>query len=136
MPHGWLPGLQPASVLERQLRGMPEGGTFIMAIPDNPLRRPPGPYERISMGARDFKQAKPRAKVPPLDAKGGLSKQPLFTDGWSELYPGMTEWVPVQNDGKVPGASGHARERAGAGRACDRRRHHRRGRCRVRGSAM
>lgn len=101
MPHGWLPGLQPVSVLERQLREMPDGGTFIMAIPDNPFRCPPGPYERISMVAHYFKQAKPRSKILALDAKGGFSKQPLFTEGWNELYPGMIEWVPVQNDGKV-----------------------------------
>ena len=101
MPHGWLPGHQPVSVLERQLREMPDGGTFIMAIPDNPFRCPPGPYERISMVAHYFKRAKPRAKILALDAKSGFSKQPLFTDAWEELYPGMIEWVPVQNDGKV-----------------------------------
>ncbi|WP_439577657.1 FCSD flavin-binding domain-containing protein [Elioraea sp.] len=101
MPHAWLPGLQPVSVLERQLRDMPDGGTFIMAIPDNPFRCPPGPYERISMVAHYFKQAKPRAKILALDAKGGFSKQPLFMDGWRELYAGMIEWVPVSNDGKV-----------------------------------
>jgi NADPH-dependent 2,4-dienoyl-CoA reductase/sulfur reductase-like enzyme len=101
MPHSWLPGLQPITVLERQLREMPDGGTFIIAIPDNPFRCPPGPYERISMVAHYFKQAKPRAKILALDAKGGFSKQPLFTDAWNELYPGMIEWVPVQNDGKV-----------------------------------
>jgi NADPH-dependent 2,4-dienoyl-CoA reductase/sulfur reductase-like enzyme len=101
MPHGWLPGLQPVSVLERQLRGMPDGGTFIMAIPDNPFRCPPGPYERISMVAHYFKQAKPRSKILALDAKGGFSKQPLFMEAWAELYPGMIEWVPVSSDGKV-----------------------------------
>ena len=71
MPHGWLPGIRPVSVIERQLRDMPDGGTFIMAIPDNPFRCPPRPYERISMVAHSFKEAKPRAKLLALDAKGG-----------------------------------------------------------------
>jgi NADPH-dependent 2,4-dienoyl-CoA reductase/sulfur reductase-like enzyme len=101
MPHGWIPSLQPITVLERQLRAMPDGGTFVIAIPDNPFRCPPGPYERISMVAQYFKQAKPRSKILALDAKGGFSKQPLFMEAWAELYPGMIEWVSVSNDGKV-----------------------------------
>lgn len=101
MPHGWVPSLQPITVLERQLREMPDGGTFVMAIPDNPFRCPPGPYERISMVAQYFKRAKPRSKILALDAKGGFSKQPLFMEAWAELYPGMIEWVSASNDGKV-----------------------------------
>jgi sulfide dehydrogenase [flavocytochrome c] flavoprotein subunit len=101
MPHGWIPSLQPITVLERQLRAMPDGGTFVIAIPDNPFRCPPGPYERISMVAQYFRQAKPRSKILALDAKGGFSKQPLFMEAWAELYPGMIEWVSVSNDGKV-----------------------------------
>jgi NADPH-dependent 2,4-dienoyl-CoA reductase/sulfur reductase-like enzyme len=101
MPHSWIPSLQPITVLERQLRAMPDGATFVMAIPDNPFRCPPGPYERISMVAQYFKQAKPRAKILALDAKGGFSKQPLFMEAWAELYPGMIEWVSAPNDGRV-----------------------------------
>ncbi|TQF78334.1 cytochrome C [Elioraea sp. Yellowstone] len=101
MPHGWIPSLQPITLLERQLRAMPDGGTFVIAIPDNPFRCPPGPYERISMVAQYFKQAKPRSKILALDAKGGFSKQPLFMEAWAELYPGMIEWVGASNDGKV-----------------------------------
>ncbi len=101
MPHGWAPYLQPITVLERQLRAMPDGGVFVMAIPDNPFRCPPGPYERISMVAEYLKRAKPRSKIIALDAKGGFSKQPLFTDAWAELYPGMIEWRGVSNDGRV-----------------------------------
>jgi NADPH-dependent 2,4-dienoyl-CoA reductase/sulfur reductase-like enzyme len=101
MPHGWVPYLQPISVLERQLREMPDGGVFIMTIPANPFRCPPGPYERISMVAHYLKRAKPRSKVLALDAKDGFSKQPLFVEGWRELYGPMVEWVGASNDGRV-----------------------------------
>jgi len=101
MPHGWAPYLQPITVLERQLRAMPDGGVFVMAIPDNPFRCPPGPYERISMVAHYLKRAKPRAKILALDAKNGFSKQPLFQEAWEELYPGMIEWRGASNDGRV-----------------------------------
>lgn len=101
MPHGWIPHLQPITVLERQLREMPDGGVFVMVIPDNPFRCPPGPYERISMVAHYLKRAKPRSKILALDAKGGFSKQPLFMEGWAELYGQMIEWRSASNDGRV-----------------------------------
>jgi NADPH-dependent 2,4-dienoyl-CoA reductase/sulfur reductase-like enzyme len=101
LPHGWIPSLQPITVLERQLRAMPDGGVFVMAIPDNPFRCPPGPYERLSMVADYLKREKPRAKILALDAKTAFSKQALFQDAWSELYPGMIEWVGAANDGRV-----------------------------------
>lgn len=101
MPHGWVPYLQPISLLAQQLREMPDGGNFVMAIPDNPFRCPPGPYERISMVAEYLKAHKPRSKLIALDAKNGFSKQPLFTDAWAELYPGLIEWRGASNDGRV-----------------------------------
>lgn len=101
MPHGWVPSLQPITLLARQLQEMPDGGTFVMAIPDNPFRCPPGPYERISMVAEYLKTHKPRSKLIALDAKNGFSKQPLFQDAWAELYPGIVEWRGASNDGRV-----------------------------------
>ena len=101
MPHGWIPYRQPITVLAEQLRAMRQGGTFLMAIPDNPFRCPPGPYERISMVADYLKRHNPRAKIIALDAKNGFSKQPLFQDAWEELYPGMVEWRGASNDGRV-----------------------------------
>ena len=110
LPHGWIPHLQPITGLRRQLEAMPDGGVFLMAIPDNPFRCPPGPYERISMVAHYLKQAKPRSKVLALDAKGGFSKQPLFVDAWAELYGPMVEWVGGSTDGKVMRADAAAME--------------------------
>ena len=74
MPHGWIPYRQPITVLAEQLRAMRQGGTFLMAIPDNPFRCPPGPYERISMVADYLKRHNPRAKIIALDAKNGEKK--------------------------------------------------------------
>lgn len=108
MPHGWVPSLQPITLLRRQLEAMEDGGVFVIAIPDNPFRCPPGPYERISMVAEYLKRARPRSKILALDAKTAFSKQPLFQEGWAALYPGMIEWVGAADDGKVtrvhPGA--------------------------------
>ena len=101
-PHAWLDadGAQ-ISLLRRQLEEMPDGGVVGFAIPDNPIRCPPGPYERISMVASYLKKAKPRSKILALDAKDQFSKQGLFQDGWRELYGDMVEWVPLGKDGKV-----------------------------------
>jgi hypothetical protein len=44
---------------------------------------------------------KPRSKVIVLDAKDSFSKQGLFTAAWKQLYPGLIEWVPLSQGGKV-----------------------------------
>ena len=102
MPHAWIPadGAQTL-LLRRQLEAMPDGGVVGLAIPPNPFRCPPGPYERISMIAHYLKRHKPRSKILALDAKEGFSKQGLFQDGWRALYGDMIEWVPGNRDGKV-----------------------------------
>ncbi len=101
-PHAWL-GADGAQVtlLRRQLEAMPDGGVVGFAIPGNPFRCPPGPYERISMVASYLKKAKPKSKILALDAKDAFSKQGLFQDAWKELYGDMVEWVPLGKDGKV-----------------------------------
>lgn len=102
IPHAWKAGDQTL-LLRRQLEAMPDGGVFIMAPPANPFRCPPGPYERASMLAHYFKQAKPRAKILILDAKEKFSKQGLFEQGWAQRYPGMIEWVSGTAGGRVSG---------------------------------
>lgn len=102
MPHAWVPGDgSQTQLLRRQLEAMPDGGVVGFAIPDNPFRCPPGPYERISMVAAYLKRHKPRSKILALDAKQAFSKQGLFQDGWKALYGEMVEWVPGNRDGKV-----------------------------------
>ncbi len=101
-PHAWMGGDgSQITNLRRQLEALPEGGVVGLAIPANPFRCPPGPYERISMIAHYLKQANPRAKILALDAKEGFSKQGLFQDGWAELYGDMIEWVPGNLDGRI-----------------------------------
>ena len=100
MPHAWKAGAQTL-LLRRQLEAMPDGGLFVLSSPANPFRCPPGPYERVSMIASYFKQAKPKSKILILDAKENFSKQGLFQDGWQKFYGGMIEWVPASKDGKV-----------------------------------
>lgn len=100
MPHAWKAGLQTV-LLREQLRSMPDGGVVVMAVPANPYRCPPGPYERASLIAWYLKTNKPRSKLIVLDAKDQFSKQKLFTNAWAALYPGLLEWVSLSDGGKV-----------------------------------
>ena len=90
--HAWKAGPQ-TEALRAQLEKMPDGGVYILSIPLAPYRCPPGPYERVSMVAAYFKQAKPRSKVLVLDANPDVtSKGALFKRAWSDLYPGILEY--------------------------------------------
>jgi sulfide dehydrogenase [flavocytochrome c] flavoprotein subunit len=100
MPHAWKAGEQTV-LLRRQLEAMPDGGVVVMAVPANPFRCPPGPYERASLIAHYLKTKKPRSKLLVLDAKDQFSKQRLFTEAWAKLYPGILEWVSLSSGGKV-----------------------------------
>lgn len=99
-PHAWKAGTQ-TQLLRQQIESMPDGGLFIMVIPDSPFRCPPGPYERASLVAHYFKQHKPRSKILLLDAKENFSKKALFLPAWRRLYGDMIEWVSLANDGQV-----------------------------------
>ena len=100
MPHAWKAGEQTL-LLRRQLEAMDDGGLVVIAAPANPFRCPPGPYERASLIAHYLKTKKPKSKLIVLDAKDTFSKQRLFLSAWSELYPGLLEWVPLSKGGKV-----------------------------------
>lgn len=100
MPHAWKAGAQ-TRLLRSLLEAMPDGGLFVIAVPEEPYRCPPGPYERASLVADYFTQAKPKAKILILDAKDRFSKQALFEEGWNKHYRGMIEWVPAALGGKV-----------------------------------
>ena len=100
MPHAWKAGSQTV-LLRRQLEAMEDGGLVVIAVPENPFRCPPGPYERASLIAGYLKRNKPRSKVLILDSKEGFSKQGLFREGWQRLYPGMIEWIGFSDGGNV-----------------------------------
>jgi sulfide dehydrogenase [flavocytochrome c] flavoprotein subunit len=90
--HAWKAGPQTVA-LRSQLEAMPNGGVYILSVPLAPYRCPPGPYERASMVAAYFKQAKPRSKVLVLDANPDVtSKAGLFKAAWKDLYPEILEF--------------------------------------------
>ena len=90
--HAWKAGAQTVA-LRRQLEQMRDGGVYILSIPVAPYRCPPGPYERASMVAAYFRQAKPRSKVLVLDANPDVtSKGGLFKAAWKDLYSGILEY--------------------------------------------
>jgi sulfide dehydrogenase [flavocytochrome c] flavoprotein chain len=90
--HAWKAGPQTVA-LRQQLERMRDGGVYVLSIPMAPYRCPPGPYERVSMVAAYFKQAKPRSKVLVLDANADVtSKGGLFKRAWSDLYKDIIEY--------------------------------------------
>ena len=120
MPHAWKAGPQ-TELLRRQIHGMPEDGTVLIAAPPNPYRCPPAPYERASLLAEWFKTHKPRAKILLMDPKEGFTKDQPFMLAWNRLYgfnipnshmegmpddvkthdSGQIEWVPGSEGGKI-----------------------------------
>jgi sulfide dehydrogenase [flavocytochrome c] flavoprotein subunit len=99
-PHAWEAGPQTV-LLRRQLEAMADGGLVLIAAPAEPYRCPPGPYERASLIAHYLKTHKPRSKLLILDAKNAFSKQELFRTAWERLYPGLIEWIPQSQSGRV-----------------------------------
>ncbi|MEO5350727.1 MAG: NAD(P)/FAD-dependent oxidoreductase [Magnetococcus sp. YQC-3] len=104
-PHAWKAGPETVQ-LAKQLAAMKDGETFIMTVPEDPYRCPPGPYERASLVAHYLKKNKPKSKVLILDAKPKFSKQGLFQEGWTQLYGFGTDnsiikWVSGAEGGKA-----------------------------------
>ena len=92
--HAWKAGPQTVA-LRKQLEALRDGGVFAIHIPKAPYRCPPGPYERACLVANYFAKAKPKSKVLILDSNEDVvSKKPLFTKIWKELYPTMIEYRP------------------------------------------
>jgi sulfide dehydrogenase [flavocytochrome c] flavoprotein subunit len=113
IPHAWKAGPQTVT-LHKQLLDMKDGGTVIIAPPENPFRCPPGPYERASQIANYLKKHKPKSKVLILDAKDKFSKQGLFMAGWKKHYGDMIEWVSAANGGKIESLDAGSRTLQGA----------------------
>jgi len=92
--HAWKAGPQTMA-LRLQLEAMPDGGLYVLSIPEVPYRCPPGPYERACQVAAYFRARKPRSKVILLDANADVtSKGPLFKKAWADLYKGIVEYRP------------------------------------------
>lgn len=94
VPHAWKAGWQTVN-LRQQLEAMPDGGVFVMNVPEAPYRCPPGPYERAAQVAYYFKNHKPKSKVIVLDANAEIvSKKGLFTKVFNEMYAGLVDYRP------------------------------------------
>lgn len=91
-PHAYMAGIQ-TYMLKKRLMDMRSGGTFLMTLPPNPYRCPPGPYERASMMALMLRRINPSAKLILIDAKNTFSKQKLFQQLWAKNYGNMLDWV-------------------------------------------
>ena len=100
VPHAWRAGIQTAR-LRDQISAIPPGGVFMMTVPGNPYRCPPGPYERASLIAARLKRDNPRAKIIILDAKSKFSKEKGFKSAWASLYPGMIDWISLETEGEI-----------------------------------
>ncbi|MCC7486499.1 MAG: FAD-dependent oxidoreductase [Burkholderiales bacterium] len=94
VPHAWKAGPQTAA-LRRQLAAMRDGGVFVLHIPLDPFRCPPGPYERVCQVADYFRKSKPKSKIIVLDTNANLvSKAGLFRAAWNGMYKGMIDYRP------------------------------------------
>ena len=105
VPHAWKAGEQTV-LLRKQLEAMRDGGVYVLHIPTQPYRCPPGPYERVCQIADYFKRAKPRSKIIVLDANPDIvSKKALFMAAWNGMYKGMVDYRPNSEllDVDVPG---------------------------------
>jgi sulfide dehydrogenase [flavocytochrome c] flavoprotein chain len=91
MPHAYTTDAQQKRLLKRQLQSMRDGGTVVMAMPNNPFRCPPGPYERACMIAHYIKTKKPKSKLVIFDAKKTFSKQPVFIEAFNRHYKDIIE---------------------------------------------
>ena len=100
MPHAWKAGEQ-TMLLRRQLEAMDDGGLVVIAVPANPSRCPPAPYERASLIAHYLTAKKPRSKVLILDARDTITQQRLFEKAWKDLYGGMIERISLSQGGRV-----------------------------------
>jgi NADPH-dependent 2,4-dienoyl-CoA reductase/sulfur reductase-like enzyme len=90
-PHAYQTAAIGKQQLMGALSGMKDGGTFLMVMPQNPYRCPPGPYERACMIAHHLKTKKPKSKLVILDPKKAFSKQPVFTEAFDKYYKGILE---------------------------------------------
>jgi NADPH-dependent 2,4-dienoyl-CoA reductase/sulfur reductase-like enzyme len=88
----WSAGPETAA-LRQQLLAMPDGGVFVITVPEAPYRCPPAPYERASLVAAYLQQHKPRSKVLVLDANQDvIAMGGLFRQAWAERYGALLEY--------------------------------------------
>lgn len=100
MPHAWDGGPSTAT-LAHLLREVPNGGTVAISVPSGLMRCPPGPYERASLIAYWLSTHRARCKVLIFDSNNHFPRQDLFRAAWTELYPGMIQWIAPTEGGQI-----------------------------------
>ena len=97
LPVGWTDARESA-LLHARLKAMPDGGVFVMTIPEAPFRCPPAPYERACQAAAWLRQHNPRAKVLIFDANDQvLAEAEQFHEVWRTDHAGRVEYHPQFN---------------------------------------
>jgi sulfide dehydrogenase [flavocytochrome c] flavoprotein chain len=91
MPHAYTTEAASKRLLKRQLHQMHDGGIVAMAIPREPYRCPPAPYERACMIAHYLKTRKARSKLVVLDPKRAFPEQAPFVEAFAKYYKGIVE---------------------------------------------
>lgn len=91
MPHAYTTASLGKRQLKQQLVAMRDGGTVVIAPPNNPYRCPPAPYERACMIAHYLKTRKPKSKLVILDPKKNFSKQAVMTEAFEKHYHSIIE---------------------------------------------
>jgi sulfide dehydrogenase [flavocytochrome c] flavoprotein chain len=91
MPHAYTTEAAPKRLLKRQLQQMRDGGTVVVAMPREPYRCPPAPYERACMIAHYLQTRKPRSKLVILDPNREFSEEALFVEAFAKYYKGIVE---------------------------------------------
>lgn len=107
LPPAWHAGPE-TKALHANLAAMVTGGTAIITVPPMPYRCPPAPYERASLFAWYMTQNNPTGKVLLLDANDTYAMQPLFEEGWTNLYPGMVTRISGPDGGGVQSVDANA----------------------------
>ena len=91
MPHAYTTNAAGKRNLKHQLLAMRDGGTVVIAVPNDPYRCPPAPYERACMIAHYLKSKKPKSKLIILDAKKTFAKQAVFVEAFERHYKDLIE---------------------------------------------
>jgi NADPH-dependent 2,4-dienoyl-CoA reductase/sulfur reductase-like enzyme len=106
-PHAWKAGAQTLK-LKRKLRGMSDGGVFVIRIPRAPYRCPPGPYERACVVSDYLQRHKPRSKVIVLDENPRIMAEArTFGDAFNGRYADILEYHTEVSVSEVHSAAGN-----------------------------
>lgn len=83
------------AALRDRLESMPDGSTYLVAVPTAPFTGPAAPYERACIAAGWLRRARPRARVVVLDANPEPAALPDgFVEVWQTVLRGRVDYRP------------------------------------------